>query len=217
MRSSFNLNLDRIREIIQSNPDSPLFARYAELLFQKGLINEALIVIENGLKKHKLYSTAYIVYAKILLQKGRDDEAIENLKKVLKLSPSCPSAKFMIDKITHKDFRKRMKGEEKTTSTEPYIRKRKPVTKNEIENIIEKLENADSLIIKADPNFDKQYQPPDETPEIVTETMYHILVNQGFYEKAYNVLQKLILKNPTRKDYYEQQLKWLKEKIHFES
>jgi tetratricopeptide (TPR) repeat protein len=215
MKYSFDLNLDRIREIIQSNPESPLFARYADLLFQKGLINEALIVIENGLKKHKLYSTAYIVYAKILLEKGRDELAIENLKIALKLSPSCPSAKFMIDKIKHKDFRIRMKGEEKNPPTEPYIRKRKPVTKNEIENIIEKLDNADSLIIKADPNFNKQYQPPDETPEIITETMYHILVNQGLYEKAFYVLQKLMLKNPIRKDYYEQQLNWLKEKLQF--
>lgn len=214
MKYSQELTLDRIREIIHSNPDSPLFARFADLLFQKGLINEALIVIENGLKKHRLYSTAYIVYAKILLQKGRDGEALENLKKALKLSPFCQSAQFMIDKITHKDFRKRMKGEEKDTPAEPYIRKRKPVTKNEIENIIEKLENADSLVIKADPNFSKQYQPPEETPEIVTETMYHILVNQGLYEKAYNILQKLILKNPVRKNYYEQQLNWIREKIN---
>ncbi|MGB9663884.1 MAG: tetratricopeptide repeat protein [Ignavibacteria bacterium] len=213
MKYTQELTLDRIREIIQSNPDSPLFARFADLLFQKGLINEALFVIENGLRKHKLYSTAYIVYAKILLQKGRDEEAVQSLRKALHLSPSCQSAKFMIDKITHKDFRKRMKGEEKDTSTEPYIRKRKPVTKNEIENIIEKLENANSLIIKADPNFDKQYQPPEETPEIITETMYHILINQGLFEKAYNVLQKLIIKNPIRKDYYEQQLNWLRSKL----
>lgn len=213
MSNSKELTLDRIRNLMKDNPDSPLFARYADLLFQKGLINEALIVIENGLKKHKLYSTAYIVYAKILLQKGRDKEALENLKKVLKLSPSCPAAKALIDKIEHKDFRKRMKGEGSDVISEPLIRKRKSVTKNEIESIIEKFENAESLIIKAYPNFNKQYQPPDETPEIVTETMYHILVNQGLYDKAYNVLQKLILKNPTRRDYYEQQLNWIKQKL----
>ncbi|MCR4416870.1 MAG: hypothetical protein NUV92_03905 [Ignavibacteria bacterium] len=213
MSNSKELTLDRIRDLMKDNPDSPLFARYADLLFQKGLINEALIAIENGLKKHKLYSTAYIVYAKILLQKGRDKEALENLKKVLKLSPGCSAAKFLIDKITYKDFRKRMKGEGSDVISEPLIRKRKSVTKNEIESIIEKFENAESLIIKADPNFNKQYQPPEETPEIVTETMYHILVNQGLYDKAYNVLQKLILKNPTRRDYYEQQLNWIKQKL----
>jgi len=214
MKYSHELSLERIRDLMKLNPNSPLFARYADLLLQKGLTNEALIIVENGLKKYKLYSTAYIVYAKILLEKGRDEEALEALKKVLKLSPSCQAAQMMIDKITHKDFRKRMKGEDEDSTSEPFIRKRKPVNKNEIEAIIEKFENANSLIIKADPNFDKEYRPPEETPEIVTETMYHILVNQGFYEKAYNVLQKLVLKNPSRRDYYEQQLNWIKQKIN---
>jgi len=212
MRNTYELNLERIREIMQRNPESPLFARYADLLFQKGLINEALIVIENGLKKYKLYSTAYLVYAKILLQKRRDDEALKNLKKVLILSPFCQSAQLLIDKITHKDFRKRMRGE--TDDLEPLLHRKKSVSKNEIEAIIEKLENAESLIIKADPNFNKEYRPPEETPEIVTETMYHILVNQGLYEKAYKILQKLILKNPTRRDYYEKQIDWIRQKIN---
>lgn len=212
MRNTYELNLERIREIMQRNPESPLFARYADLLFQKGLINEALIVIENGLKKYKLYSTAYLVYAKILLQKGRDDEALKNLKKVLILSPFCQSAQLLIDKITHKDFRKRMRGE--TDDLEPLLHRKKSVSKNEIEAIIEKLENAESLIIKADPNFNKEYRPPEETPEIVTETMYHILVNQGLYEKAYKILQKLILKNPIRRDYYEKQIDWIRQKIN---
>jgi len=145
MRNTYELNLERIREIMQRNPESPLFARYADLLFQKGLINEALIVIENGLKKYKLYSTAYLVYAKILLQKGRDDEALKNLKKVLILSPFCQSAQLLIDKITHKDFRKRMRGE--TDDLEPLLHRKKSVSKNEIEAIIEKLENAESFII----------------------------------------------------------------------
>jgi len=213
MKYSHELNLERIRDIMKSNPNSPLFARYADLLLQKGLINEALIIVENGLQKYKLYSTAYLVYAKVLLQKGRDEEALEVLSKVLKLSPSCQTALVLIDKITHKDFRKRMKGESEDLVSEPFIRKRKHVNKNEIEAIIEKFENADSLIIRADPNFNKEYQPPEETPEVVTETMYHILVNQGLYDKAYSVLQKLILKNPSRKDYYERQMEWIKQRL----
>ncbi len=100
MKLSYDLDLNRLREILNRNPNSALFARYADLLFKKGLINEAMIVVENGLKKYKLYSTAYIVYAKILMQKGRDDEALENLKKVLNLPPELSdSYNFLIDKI----------------------------------------------------------------------------------------------------------------------
>ncbi len=213
MKISYDLDLNRIREIIERNPDSPLFARYADLLLKKGMINEALKVVQGGLKKHKLYTTAYLVYAKILFQKGRDKEALENLQKVLTLSPNCQTAKFLIDRILNKQFLFRMKGEQSFSHSESILRKRKMVEKSEIEQIMEKLENANSLIIKADPNFDKLYEPPNETPEVITETMYHILVNQGLFEKAYKILQKLIHKNPSRKDYYEKQMEFLKSKI----
>lgn len=213
MKISYDLDLNRLRELLNKNPDSPLFARYADLLFKKGLINEAMIVIEKGIKKYKLYSTAYIVYAKILMHKGRDEEALENLRKVLKLAPNCHTAKFLIDKILNKQFLIRMKGNHSESSTETILKTSKRIEKTDVEEILEKFQNADSLIIKADPNFDKTYEPPDETPEIVTETMYHILLNQGLFERAYIVLQKLMQKNPSRKNYYERQLEFLKTKI----
>lgn len=212
MKISYDLDLYRLKEFIDKNPKSPLFARYADKLAQRGLINEALIVIENGLKYHRLYSTAYIVYAKILMMKGMDEEALENLRKVIKLSPSCMTAHTLIEKILNKKFSTRMKAE--GSSQEQFIRRRKSIDKNEIEAIIEKFNNSDSLIIKADPNFDKTYEPPSETPEIVTETMYHILLNQGLFEKAYQLLLKLMDKNPSRWDYYSQQLEMLKKRLN---
>ncbi len=211
MKISYDLDLHRLKEFIDKNPKSPLFARYADKLAQKGLINEALIVIENGLKYHRLYSTAYIVYAKILMMKGMDEEALENLRKVIKLSPFCMTAHTLIEKILNKKFSTRMKAE--GSSQKQFIRRQKSVDKNEIEAILEKFNNSDSLIIKADPNFDKTYEPPSETPEIVTETMFHILLNQGLFEKAYQLLLKLMDKNPSRRDYYSQQLEILKKRL----
>lgn len=213
MKLSYDLDLNRLREILNRNPNSPLFARYADLLFKKGLINEAMIVIQNGLKRYRLYSTAYIVYAKILMHKGRDEEALENLRKVQSLAPNCQTAQFLIEKILNKKFSIRMKGESSEPQTESILKQKRQIEKNDVEKILEKFQNADSLIIKADPNFNKTYEPPEDTPEIVTETMYHILINQGLFDKAYSVLQKLIQKNPSRRDYYNQQLKWLEEKI----
>lgn len=212
MKISYDLDLHRLKEFIDKNPASPLFARYADTLAQKGLINEALIVVENGLKQHRLYSTAYLVYAKILMMKGMDEEALENLKKVIKLSPFCATAHVLIEKILNKKFSARMKGE--SSSQEQFIRNQKSAAKNEIETILEKFNNTDSLIIKADPNFDKTYEPPPDTPEIVTETMYHILLNQGLFEKAYDLLLKLMKKNPSRLDYYNQQLELLRKRLN---
>ncbi len=213
MKISHELDLNRLREIIQKNPDSPLFARYADALFQKGLVNESLILIENGLKKHKLYSTAYLVYAKILMSKGRYEEAKSVLNKIFKLSPGCHTAKVLYDQIINKDFKYRIKGEQTEVKTGYFVRRKPNIQKSEIETILEKLENAESLIIKSDPNFNKVYEPPQEVPEVVTETMYHILINQGLYERAYNLLQKLIEKNPSRHEYYHQQLNWLKTRL----
>lgn len=213
MKISYDIDLNRLREFLTKNPDSPFFARYAETLFKKGLVNEALIVIENGLKKYKLYSTAYIVYAKILMHKGRDEEAILSLRKVLKLAPNCQTAKLLMDKILNKQFTLRMKGEQTETQARSLLIK-KHVNKSDIEEILEKFQNADTLIIKADPNFDKIYSPPENAPEIVTETMYNILVNQGLYERALAILLKLFQKNPSRKDYYEKQLEFLRSKLN---
>ena len=214
MKISYHIDLDRLRKILTKNPNSPLFARYAEQLMKKGLINEAMTICENGIKRHKFYSTGYIVLARIYLSKGREKEAGELLNKVLKLNPFCYTARVLLDKIQSKKFTERIKREETAEKEKvKWLQKYSQKQKEDIEEILEKLNNAESLIIRADPNFDKYYEPPSDIPEVVTETMYHILINQRLYKKAYELLLKLIDKNPSRRQYYLQQLEWIKTKI----
>lgn len=217
MKRTFEFDLDRFREVLRENSNTPMFARFADVLGKKGLINDAIRICEFGIKRNKFYSTAYIVLAKLYLMKGEKELALKNLNKAKNLSPFCPAVKLMIEKIQKNNkITVGNKKDLKKTQTETLSDSKSSQsdsTSNEIEAIIEKLNKAESLIIKADPNFDKFYEQPKVNVEIITETMYHVYVNQGHFREAYKVLLKLMDKYPNRLPYYQNQLEWLRKHL----
>lgn len=217
MKRTFEYDLDRLREVLRKNSNTPMFARFADALGKKGLINDAIRICEFGIKKNKFYSTAYIVLAKLYLMKGEKELALKNLNKAKNLSPFCPAVKLMIEKIQKNNKitvgnKKDLKKTQMETLSDSKS-SQSDSTSNEIEAIIEKLNKAESLIIKPDPNFDKFYEQPKVNVEIITETMYHIYVNQGHFREAYKVLLKLMDKYPNRLPYYQNQLEWLRKHL----
>lgn len=217
MEKTFEFDLDRLRKVLSENPNTPMFARFADELGKKGLINDAIRICEIGIKKNKFYSTAYIFLAKLYLQKGENQLALKNLYKAKNLSPFCPAVKLMIEKIQKNDKitvgNKKVSEKTQMESLSDSNSAQSDSTSNEIEALIEKLNKAESVIIKADPNFDKFYEQPKRNIEIITETMYHIYVDQGHFREAYKVLLKLMDKHPDRLPYYQNQLEWLRKHL----
>ncbi|MBU2446584.1 MAG: hypothetical protein KJ666_13585 [Bacteroidetes bacterium] len=229
MKVSYELDLNRIEELIYINPESPLFANQSELLAMKGKVDEAIKICESGLQKHRFYVSGYVTLAKLYHMKRDYKNSFIALKNALTVSPNCPSAieclvtwKSELEEVNkssdHTEQNKYMIRKEKFLNSAPHLIDKIEIDNrveinNELEQIIEKFEKSDSLIIKADPNFNAVYEPPQKKETIATETLYAIYISQGLYKEAVSVLKRLIEKNPAKRGEYTSKIKAITQKI----
>jgi tetratricopeptide (TPR) repeat protein len=229
MKVSYELDLNRIEELIYINPHSPLFAHLSDLLAKRGQIDEAIKICESGLRNYRFYVSGYIMLAMLYRIKGEYKNSFIALKNALTLSPNCPSAieclirwkSELEDNSISTDelgIKKVSSYPEKFLNSAPHVIEKiafdnNITAKDELEKILEKLEKSESLIIKADPSFDLVYEPPKHKETIATETLYAIYISQGLYNEAIHVLERLRDKNPAKKDEYTARIKALTEKI----
>ncbi|RMD98178.1 MAG: hypothetical protein D6814_08045, partial [Calditrichaeota bacterium] len=83
---------ERLKSRLQQNPDSLLFARVAENLLNRGQVEEAVRVCEEGIRKHPYYVTGHMVLGKCYLQKKLFDLAEKEFKRVLLFDPKYIAA-----------------------------------------------------------------------------------------------------------------------------
>ena len=88
----------KLREHLDENPDSLVFARLGEMVYQMGKAKTAIGLLTKGINNYPTYTTALVVLGKILLSEGDKDKAFELLKKAVQLEPSNISALFYLSK-----------------------------------------------------------------------------------------------------------------------
>ncbi len=90
--SENNHNLRFLEEHLKKNPESILFARLAEAYLKDQKFTEAIVVCENGLKKHPFYVTGHLVLGKCYLANKLYDQAEKEFKRVLLFDPKYLAA-----------------------------------------------------------------------------------------------------------------------------
>ncbi len=89
---------EQLKSRLQQNPDSLIFARVAEGLLNRGQVEEAIRICEEGIRKHPYYITGHMVLGKCYLQKKLFDLAEKEFKRVLLFDPKYIAAhKFFGD------------------------------------------------------------------------------------------------------------------------
>jgi len=83
-------------EILEKNPGSIVFGRYAEELAQEGRIDEAIEILRKGIEANPHYAPGYSVLSGLLLMKEEEDEGVEKLEAALKLDPQAPRDCFTL-------------------------------------------------------------------------------------------------------------------------
>jgi len=79
--------INKLKNILENNPDSPLFTQYADLLRKANRIDEAIAILENGTRKHPNNSTAYLILGRCFNDKGAMEAAIKNFEHASELEP----------------------------------------------------------------------------------------------------------------------------------
>ncbi|MDQ7053574.1 MAG: hypothetical protein Q9P14_11995 [candidate division KSB1 bacterium] len=83
---------EQLKSRLQQNPDSLIFARVAEGLLNRGQVEEAIRISEEGIRKHPYYITGHMVLGKCYLQKKLFDLAEKEFKRVLLFDPKYIAA-----------------------------------------------------------------------------------------------------------------------------
>lgn len=97
-----NESIEFLKLRLQSHPDSFLFARFADYLLEKGEMDQAVEVCENGLKRHPYYVSAHFVMGKCYLKKKMFDQAEKEFKRVLFFDPKFLAAhKYYAEIMLH--------------------------------------------------------------------------------------------------------------------
>ena len=118
-------------------------------------------------------------------EKSTKEDTIVQLKKIIER------------RIREIEEEKKQKGEEKTT---------KPLSKKSKLNLIDEFIHNQPSISRTKGKFydpvDKARESIVEQEDIVSETLATIYMDQGYYDKAINMYEKLILKIPEKSSYF---------------
>lgn len=83
----------------QKNPDSVVFASIADYFLRYGLIDDALKICKEGLRRNPKLIIGHIVMAKIHFARGNLEEAEEELRSVIQTTPKNIQAQGLLAKI----------------------------------------------------------------------------------------------------------------------
>ena len=82
--------LAKLEKVYRQNPDSPLFARLADLYLKRGKAEYALDICLKGCKDFPEYATGFLVLASCYEASGSVEEARDALNQALRIAPVNP-------------------------------------------------------------------------------------------------------------------------------
>ena len=91
--------IEKCQRILDSDPNSQIFAALAEAHRKKGDLDLAFKICKNGLKVHDDYGSAHVVMAKINLDRGQYDWAEIEAKRAADLEGRTRSVELLLSEI----------------------------------------------------------------------------------------------------------------------
>lgn len=92
-------DIDFLSQRLSDNPQSPLFARLADLYLSKNQSSEALKLCETGVQAYSSYATGYVVLGKCYLALNENSKAKLAFTQALHLSPFNQVARKLLSEI----------------------------------------------------------------------------------------------------------------------
>ncbi|MEC7226864.1 MAG: tetratricopeptide repeat protein [Candidatus Latescibacterota bacterium] len=92
----------KLEKVYRRNPDSPLFARLADLYLKRGKTEHALEICLQGCQKFPEYATGFMVLARCYEAGGAVEKARDALDQALRIDPVNPKGYERLSAIYHK-------------------------------------------------------------------------------------------------------------------
>lgn len=97
--SELNDRIDKCQKILETDPNSQIFAALANSHRKKGNLEKAFLVCQNGLRIHPSYGSAHVVMAKINLDRGLYDWAEIEANKASDIDGRTRSIELLLAEI----------------------------------------------------------------------------------------------------------------------
>jgi tetratricopeptide (TPR) repeat protein len=189
---------EKVNLIYEYNKQSPLFVRVANNEIDKNNFEKALEILNEGITKYPDYPVAHIMLGKTLTLHGKYKEALDAFHKASELLNSPGVYEYYRREVDNLKKQRIFLDNDDTVKTD----------KKNI-SLQEELSSFDSM----DERKNTTESRKSGNDSIVSETLANIYANQGEFREAVKIFEKLINKNPQKKDYYLQKINDIKAKL----
>lgn len=217
--------LTRLKRIVDKDPNSTVFVPLAEEYRKQGLLEEATETLKKGLMIQPLYTTGRVALGKVLMEREMLQEAREEFERVLDSMPENIAARKKLSELYLKlgrsdlaDEHSRVvsgltpppsatkvrgtpsgveaKDSDETPGDVPPAPGDRPVKGVPVQAYVDAgaLESG----LEAVPG-DAGVEMTGDVIEIETASMADVYISQNLYDKAMDVLEKLLRQNPENK------------------
>lgn len=215
MKNPTEIFNQKVELIYEYNKNTPLFVRIAVNFIESNNPDKAIEVLDNGLNSYPEHAAAYFLLGKAYTVKGNYSHALKYVKRGSELIHSPKTFDYYLREIEavkkQRSFFKQTKWDEEITSKpadetlsklEESLKAMPPLTES-IKKLNEDLMEAKETIQKAKDSPGSSLKDLTGSNLIISETLAKIYVNQGEFQEAIEVYQKLCEKHPEKKDYYD--------------
>lgn len=206
-KSSSKIFNDKVNLIYEYNKQSPLFVRVANGEIEKNNPEKAVEILNDGLAIYPNYPVAYILLGKALMLTGKYRESLDSFRKGSELINSPRVFEFYLQEVENLK-KQRVLFE---TSHKPGF-----ISDGDKEKIKDRKISLEKEISSFDSMNDNKSAPSTTGSggdSIVSETLANIYITQGELREALSIYERLLNKNPQKKDYYLQKISELKAEL----
>lgn len=209
----------RAKLIYERDNSSPLFLRIADSYLQSNNPENAISILENGLKNFPDHPLAFIILGKANVMSNDIGSAVDFFKK---------SSELLNTHRTYEHYKKEFnlpdkkvspfdtsRGSVFVNSSEDEIPEIKDAAPGKLQPVEERLEEIaqelmnkrleqnDSITLR---ESEQQQYSPDKS-KLATETLANIYLSQGQKNEAIKIYESLVSRNPAKKDYYLEKIR----------
>lgn len=198
---------DKVNLIYEYNKKSPLFVRVANGEIEKNNPEKAVEILNDGLAVYPNYPVAHILLGKALMLLGKYRESLDSYRKGSELINSPEVYDYYLQEVENLK-KQRILFE---TSHKPGF-----IAAVDNENTKDRKISLEKELSSFDSLNDNKITPVTRKPggdSIVSETLANIYITQGELREALSIYERLLNKNPQKRDYYQQKISELKAEL----
>ena len=198
---------DKINLIYEYNKQSPLFVRVANGEIDKNNVEKAVEILSEGLSLYPDYPVAHILLGKALMLKGKYKDSLDSFRKGSDLLNSHKVYEYYLQEVENL---KKQRALFESSRKPGFIDENK---KGEVSGKDIRLEEELSSFESMEEEKSTPVSSGQGGDTIVSETLANIYITQGELREALNVFERLLNKNPQKRDYYLEKINELKTKL----